>query len=866
MTEVFEGTLTFKGEGKDRRRFLSYTSKKGKPMSELVNPDKLAPSLRENQETEIQVSFELEPSGRPFRIRAAGEEWKEVPRPDFIRQARPNEADRRYDRGRDDYQYGGRRDYQSGRSESPRLRGDFHNPYNFVPALPRKNETLGDLGDREPSGHDRFHAELLSGKLHVKMTVKTPMLLLDTARVEVENDHKTFPVRVGKDGPEINPTAIKGMLRSAYEAVTNSRLSIFGKHLDRLALRTESSKGASVVPVRIEEHESGAKRIAFCTGTNETTDLDHDGFPQEDKPVCAAWLPRYHTNGATSNSAVRYGKGNLPKHGKELPQHGDEVDVWIEKFAHYKWKWIDRRSRIGELSKNNDFVFWHVVAIVPKGKELVSQPSPTAELTRTEAERRMKSYYRPLGVVERANGIVFVSNHNMQNKHDERVFFKNAATPQPEHLSPEKWSRLTDEWRNLVQNYQGLHEGENEPPKNLRITSWSRHIKAATDAKLDVGTLCYASVKRNAAGDLEVDHLFPVMISRQLYEVSPDHLLSESLKPASDMDELSPADRVFGWVGQSVKGKSAYRGQIRIGAIDCASDKAAAIQDFSEGVPLQILGQPKPQQGRFYVAETPNGEAQTEARNNEHAGYNKTRGLRGRKVYPHHNLPEGYWDNPNQQRERPLLDKYFQEFRRPNGADQYDKQNRSVSGWVKPETVFKFDIHFINLSQVELGALLWLLNLPEQHFHRFGGGKPLGFGSVRLQLVSANSDIRSGHELSKHRYASIQEDLITPEALTTEKWIKAFQDEVTTAYGRAFQDVSFIKAWLQAASGFDDHKPIHYPRTRSSGMTGHPRPNPEGESFKWFVQNAKILRGQVLNGYVLGDLAGDPGLPIFEDR
>src|SRR5207253_2776365 len=144
-----------------------------------------------------------------------------------------------------------------------------------------------------------------------------------------------------------------------------------------------------------------------------------------------------------------------------------------------------------------------------------------------------------------------------------------------------------------------------------------------------------------------------------------------------------------------------------IGAVECVSDELDAIQAFSEPVPLQILGQPKPQQGRFYVAKDKGGKAQDRGLTNEQAGYQDEddKGLRGRKLYPHHNLPDGYWDNPNQQSERPLLEKYSQEFRRPNGNDQRDKQNRSVSGWIMPETVFKFDIHFINLSRVELGAL-----------------------------------------------------------------------------------------------------------------------------------------------------------------
>jgi CRISPR-associated protein (TIGR03986 family) len=338
------------------------------------------------------------------------------------------------------------------------------------------------------------------------------------------------------------------------------------------------------------------------------------------------------------------------------------------------------------------------------------------------------------------------------------------------------------------------------------------------------------------------------MISRQLHEVSPDELLGECLKPTSDIKKLSPADRVFGWVGQNVKGRSAYRGQIRLGVVKC--EREDAIEPFTQSVPLQILGQPKPQQGRFYVAERHSGEAQTKKRNNENAGYKEERGLRGRKIYPHHKLPDGYWDNPNQQWEKPLLEKYFQEFRRPNGNDQRDKQNRSVKGWVKPETVFEFDIHFINLSEVELGALLWLLQLEPDHFHRFGGGKPLGFGSVRLSMNG--TEICKGENMKK-RYESLDEVELRQE--DAQSCVNKFKEAIEEVYDKPFDQVLFIKAFLKAASGFD--KPIHYPRTTEA-------PNPEGESFEWFVINNKIEKGSVKYGFVLPNLSEDEGLPILK--
>lgn len=55
---------------------------------------------------------------------------------------------------------------------------------------------------------------------------------------------------------------------------------------------------------------------------------------------------------------------------------------------------------------------------------------------------------------------------------------------------------------------------------------------------------------------------------------------------------------------------------------------------------------------------------------------------------------------------------------------------------VKDNVLFQFSVHFENLSDVELGALLWVLKLPgaddKVYCHRLGMGKPLGMGAVAI--------------------------------------------------------------------------------------------------------------------------------------
>jgi CRISPR-associated protein (TIGR03986 family) len=685
------------------------------------------------------------------------------------------------------------------------MTGDFHNPYNFIPALPRNTDKIqkSELGDRTPSGHGSYQNNLWSGKISVTLTVATPLLIPDAANA-TGNEHKTYPLRIGIDGkPYLPPTSIKGMLRSAYEAVTNSRLSVFEKHQDRLAYRMPANLGLQMVPARIENG-----KIYLYPGTSS---IGSDGRPQGE--MYAAWLPRYNRQDTRISSfAVKYQEG-------ELPQHGQAVTAWLEKY-----KKTDREGK-------TIFTYWRVREIKLAGQNLGNEPN------------RVQGHgtHQPIGdAMIKVAGYVCVTNKNIDKKHDERLFFCHRQTA----IEIELTSDLQNKWKELITNYQEIHRDEiakgMEAPPALNSSKWSRHIVGGeTERNLSNGTLCYAFVKRNGS-DYNVIDLYPVMITRGLYEVNPESLLDESLKPVNQLKYLSPADRVFGWVNQD--GKGSYKGQLRISSVKCDSDNV--IEKFENGLPLAILGEPKPEQSRFYVAETPNGEPlKTDTKKAK--GYQNGQGLRGRKVYPHHQLPDEYWDaNASEDK----INKHYREYRRLEGTQ--DNQNRTIKAWVKPETMFSFEMDIINLSSVELGALLWLLQLPENNFFRLGGGKPLGFGSVQLKIE--DTDLRTGQQW-KDFYSSLIANS-KPEQASAINISKAFQKTIEDTYGEPFEQVSFIAAFLQAAKGFD--KPIHYPRLSNE-------PHPDGKSYEWFVANENDTRTENALRLPLPELINDLGLPIL---
>lgn len=677
----------------------------------------------------------------------------------------------------------------------------FHNPYNFVPAPPRHVEHE-ELGDHAPPGHHRLEDNRYSGVLRVRLICQSPLLVVDAAAAEPSKgdpEHKIYPVRLGVDGkPYLAPTSVKGALRAAYEAVTNSRLAVFEGWDRRLAMRRPAK--VSVVPVNVHVHSSDSVQITVL---------------KQLWLKSPAKLPRYQRH-ASGDRRKGEGKAALRYPDGTLPQHMDHVCVQV-----------DGKGYVTKISK------WTTNSGVGGGYE----------------------------------GWTYITNANISNKRSERVFVVS-KDDKTIHLQGEEARRVLRLWQDLIADYQEIHKKDidarrikgqapddylgDEPGK----TAWSRHVYLRSARELGTWCLCYARLEgENVRG------LYPVAISRELFDVSPLSLLPESLRPATRIDQLSPADRVFGWVNQD--GAGAWRGLVRVGPVECCTPDA--VERFAHpGLPLAILGQPKPAQARFYVAKTPNGEAQDSGLSKDHAGYVKGKGLRGRKVYPHHaGLPAGYWDKPVEDRTQQAASGHYQEYRRPRlqGNEQRDSQNRSILGWVKPKVEFQFDLHIMNLSQVELGALVWLLTLPEGHFHRLGGGKPLGFGSVRLELLADKTHVASG-KAWKEFYRRLAAQAPSHAALDEAK--AAFENSVARVYGKNgnFKEVRFIKAFLRAARGFEDGLPVHYPRAAEPGALASVPPNPEGEGYEWFVANERTSGGHC-PGWALPDLADGQALPVL---
>ena len=706
----------------------------------------------------------------------------------------------------------------------------FHNPYTFVPSPPRQEaiKQCGFAGDFNPLecglDHASLKPNLWTGHIPIKLTTVTPLVLLKSDGRERDSaEHQTYDVL-----DYIPESSLRGMLRSAYEVVTNSRHACF-RNDDRLAYRMIPQESLKLVPAIIENGKKpGELQACLYPGTSSVTPQRPSG------PMYAAMLDK----------SEKYVDGGESK-------TRDEVWARIE----------PRRHRLG-------YRYWKAVQVWEKSKH-PNEPSAEGKIIK---------------------GRVLVTNENMGNKHDERIFFIDDASTKS--LIRCDVTHLKEAWRMRIQSYRDAHSendifgrsgARNQPWKKIRKGSgqqdemgWSPHLyedgkrkdrwgRNVHDAlELQAGDMVYARCEFNAGKVSGIKDLFPVMISRELYENSPEDLLDTSLRPAKMLNELSPADRLFGWVPQQKQdsnqdGQGGYKSRIRIVCDD--SPGSGNVKRFNgEGIPLTILGQPKPAQGRFYVAKDNEGTPQDNRISKSNAGYKNAdkKGLRGRKQYWHHRGLEAenasnYWD--------PSLENQNQEYLRTGG--KRDTQNRSIKGWIEPDTEFKASLYVQNLQTQEVGALLWLFSLPTDHYFRLGYGKPLGFGSVKIEIDTdqvvgvplgtgdhwkayyANLNASPPVELSDKRQSEyiqrFKENLVDVYNSLSDAEAMANNDgEVKTSsessllntLEKRFDALSFINGFLQVLRGPVSDASIHYPRLK-------PQPDPEGKNFEWFVANER---------------------------
>lgn len=267
-------------------------------------------------------------------------------------------------------------------------------------------------------------------------------------------------------------------------------------------------------------------------------------------------------------------------------------------------------------------------------------------------------------------------------------------------------------------------------------------------------------------GDERVRFFGRARLFRLPYAQRPVDLVPESQRSPNNIDL---ADAIFGFaksgkrdddVPQSVAGRISVRDGV-------LSPRQTAEACLEERVTPRILSEPKPTAFQLYLVQQ--SDAKRSLRHYDTGNTDTT--VRGHKLY---------WHSKN--------GLSLGEFSDSEATD--DSTQHTCIRPVKPGTEFTFRIHFENLRDRELGALLWVLALPgapgREYRHKLGMGKPLGLGSVKIDIHKLHLSDRESryeqlfHETRKSWHLPAESDEVSPDDL-----IRSFETFVLEQLGES---------------------------------------------------------------------------------
>ena len=177
-----------------------------------------------------------------------------------------------------------------------------------------------------------------------------------------------------------------------------------------------------------------------------------------------------------------------------------------------------------------------------------------------------------------------------------------------------------------------------------------------------------------------------------------EEIVPEEFKPCDNLKRLCFACRLFGTTVEKAdeNGNSAYSGRVYF-----SDAKLTKVGNSTTVITLKPMGEPRETLKKYYLDRF--GE------------------IRGRKFY---------WHHTNQLENK----KNYQNYE--NIIKDRAKPTTTTVHFLKPLKTFSFKVEFKNLTDIELGMLIYALELEKDLLHKIGRGKALGLGSCKISIDS----------------------------------------------------------------------------------------------------------------------------------
>ncbi|WP_136314196.1 hypothetical protein [Actinomyces procaprae] len=722
----------------------------------------------------------------------------------------------------------------------------WHHAYNGIPTVPRSTGHF--FGEHTPSGHDQLSPDTLSGEIEVSIKAASRTVpgqrTVDGRVVVASRSGDPEGARSWED-VTIPVTTLKGVLSSAYEAVTASRMRVFADHDRVLTHRRTTQESTTLYPVFLvrgggaADSETGL-RARVMLGMNDVPGRRGWNRPTH---VCAAVLPNspasatalydstgtWMYSGSTKGKKCRYAEGvtsrdveNRLADLRRATPHLAKISFTVQTEAFYKTqravveavgteRFCGTKDR--KIDQNGPYE-GYIVRLTPQG----SDPLIDTKLNEFVFFNKKKNHISlPVSedILDRLVEVIHSYLENIRQLMDR----EKAGTPRNTNTrkSTDSKTWLIHEIDNGKINKHGqilgasdpkVHTGKDSAVMADRVQIKQFLLKLASKGP---GIPLFASVSNKG----NITGLTPSQVGRRVApgSVSPAALAEKTgVSPARTYDEASAGDRMWGFVTDKKQPgtdqAAAVRGRITIRPVTPEPLPPGRTwlrlpEEGYSGWFVPTLASPKPSTGVPYLRGK-QGEPLPEA--TTRAGTYQFGQSLIRKVYPTHRGLLGRDDDlPNST---------------PLHAD-VGPHDTVVGSYLLPGATFSTSIRFEGITREELAVLLWLLtperlvpagaSLNDQSmrrgYHRLGFGKPLGLGSVEIRATDVR--MNTGEEFAQ-LYTELSGCLGSMPIDTATTPFARLADALDTLPD-GFESTLPVRSFVRAAYGWDDAAPVQYP-------------------------------------------------------
>lgn len=701
--------------------------------------------------------------------------------------------------------------------------GDFHNPYHFVPNLPPDTQSwlkLEEFGENMHDSHalyrnrDDHGNEILHGRIRCELTTTTPIFIGGERRggTPEKIDHYLLNEEIA-----IPATSLRGIISSLAESASNSAMRVLSMDPTKGALlsfrksvdaRTEQQKPLSAIGM-VTERDAKLFIIPLALPTLEKAPNGTGEIPNSYRKMFIDGVARLKVY--LQNSC----KPDYP------------YDTWAPQNPKIYYLPLDNLTiENGSVTLNNGTLK------IRKHFVLGQLPVGTDELSTKNMSGKTPGILRIFGKQDReGDQLPPTKKHELfipipdEFARNPEKYIATATAFEIEASAIEQFHQLADE-RTRPQTKKDPSPAEYEwLPYHLKGTNRNREDSEEGEThfcRLKSGDIVYFRPNHNGdmVAEVSISSVWRGKVPAPTYEFfHPEHRPFNEKRKA-----ISPAELLFGFV-QDDKTQAAdtetkalsFAGKVRVSSGTLTKGQTDLQLD---PVTLKILSSPKPPSPALYFKRSRNDQkyiAKHELNTKPNSNLGRVL-AQGRKYYLHPLMSE---QDPQAvqklSRTGKPRDNHAQYPWESAKSDEFPNQKVSVRP-IRKDVKFMFSVDFENLSRWELGLLLYALRPSDKFRHKIGMGKPIGLGSVCINIEELNV-------IDRYRYYSegsfdqtklSRRDSVKDWSAMRDQFAKTIEPDIRRAI-ELLGDPSQIR------------KPVHYPQAAGKPI--------EEKTYQWFVAN-----------------------------